>query len=536
MVMNSDRASARWDRKVAYFLAAILLAYLVGAFSYIDLPGLYMDAVLPDYLSARTVNPEIDNPVWAIPSATIPLIGGPYHGVQTYYLTTLVSSVFGFNIFSLRLGYAIWGGLALLALHFVQRSHGHHLTLSLLIVGFAATDITLITSLRTQYFIQISGLPFLFLALAFGDYARLSPSRRLILSGFFLGFATYCYFVYFFFLPGLLLRIILQPGQPAKVRQIVFFLAGFCAGLSLYVAGFISLCIELGSLGAGYEWIKNYTTVIGAFSEIPTSNSYLSSLGHALKQAFLSVTNQAQEVMILWKHAVTVSREIKITVILLICGLYSSLLIANAVNKDWMNFAKLGALAVVPVLYLASAAVFGTRLGPHHFIPLLGMIYFLFSQSIHELHRSTANFRGVSIVVTSLLALLITANLFSQRQFFEQVRDSGGAGMYTSAINSISEEALHSTETLFVFPEWGFFMPFAYLTANKVPYELTISQATLARARSLDLRYFRVYFWERPALEEHRRALNELGLIDNGIQTIHSRNGVPAMFYIEAQI
>ena len=56
-----------WGDFLPFFI--LQLVYWIGILHAVELPGLYMDAVNPEYLAARTLNPEIKNPVFALPTA-----------------------------------------------------------------------------------------------------------------------------------------------------------------------------------------------------------------------------------------------------------------------------------------------------------------------------------------------------------------------------------------------------------------------------------------------------------------------------------
>ena len=63
----------------------IAITYLVAATREIELPGIYMDAVNPDYLVVRWLNPDAQwIPAWIAPGNDIlgryPLLAGLQHG------------------------------------------------------------------------------------------------------------------------------------------------------------------------------------------------------------------------------------------------------------------------------------------------------------------------------------------------------------------------------------------------------------------------------------------------------------------------
>lgn len=60
-----------------------------------DLPGLYLDAVNPDYLAIQMLFPHADNPNWTMPHSGIPLLGQLYHGTITVWLQLIIVGLCG---------------------------------------------------------------------------------------------------------------------------------------------------------------------------------------------------------------------------------------------------------------------------------------------------------------------------------------------------------------------------------------------------------------------------------------------------------
>ena len=103
-------------------------AFWIGILRHIELPGLYMDAVNPDYLAVQTLNPELSNPAWILPTAWFPILGNLYHGVQNYYLDLPLFWFFGSNIVTVRFSQALFGSIIVLLLYSVSiRATGNRL-------------------------------------------------------------------------------------------------------------------------------------------------------------------------------------------------------------------------------------------------------------------------------------------------------------------------------------------------------------------------------------------------------------------------
>src|SRR4030095_8521917 len=84
-----DRAR-RWVSECAPF-ALVAIAYAIVGSHQIDLPGVYMDAVNPDYLTVRVLNWNgYPIPAWVLPGNYpfdhIALLTQLYHGMQQAWL------------------------------------------------------------------------------------------------------------------------------------------------------------------------------------------------------------------------------------------------------------------------------------------------------------------------------------------------------------------------------------------------------------------------------------------------------------------
>lgn len=97
----------------AWMLPVVVFLFAVAF--HIDLPGLYIDAVNPDFLAAQKLHPHLHNPTAALPSKIFPILGNLYHGVQNFYVALPVQAIFGFDVAPLRIAQALFGAVLLAA-------------------------------------------------------------------------------------------------------------------------------------------------------------------------------------------------------------------------------------------------------------------------------------------------------------------------------------------------------------------------------------------------------------------------------------
>lgn len=98
-------------RRFLPFLA-VVAAYAVVALQQITLPGVYMDAVNPDYMAVLLLNrhPESIEP-WLLPGnllfARAPILISFYHGSQQLWLGLPFFWLFGTGVTGIRLTHAM---------------------------------------------------------------------------------------------------------------------------------------------------------------------------------------------------------------------------------------------------------------------------------------------------------------------------------------------------------------------------------------------------------------------------------------------
>ncbi len=214
---------------------AVCAVFLVCSMVEYRLPGVYMDAVNPDYLAAKGRFSGI-NTEWIIGHQPgFSFLGNWYHGYCTLYWGFPLYRLLGTNLFTLRLSCAL-SGLGTLALVYliIRRISGWKwaaLGTLLLSVSFVFGF-----SYRTQQYIVMWGMiPLLgaiYLALGYWENQK---GVLAALCGVLAGIAFYDYFVFAFFAP-----VFLAFFAGKRLRHVFVWLGGFAAGSVLYVLGYAS--------------------------------------------------------------------------------------------------------------------------------------------------------------------------------------------------------------------------------------------------------------------------------------------------------
>lgn len=503
-----DLAGAQGLGRTDYALLALLmLVFWCGVLRQIDLPGLYMDSVFPDYLAARALNPGLKNPVWALPTATVPILGGLYHGVQNLYVGMVVFVLLGISVTSIRIAQALFGAAIVILLYLLTYRITGRRAAAFVGALLLATEIAFLASFRSQFYIILSAEAWLFASLvALWRGGRIGH----LLSGVFFGLAIYGYFVLGFFLPAIAILIMNR-----KDRQPLLWMAGIAAGLLPYVAGYASLVWALGGPSNALAWLNETVRTLAPFS---SKLGLSESLTGVWDRSLLALTNAGNELMLFgevlgggWSRGKAFA-FVAIT-----------LLAALACHR-WRALC----VALLPLAYVAVAAFFGSRLWAHHFVVLVPLSYLVLAVAIGLLPLRKPAAIGIAIVA----GFFVVGNLHQSNRFHERLNETGGARMASNALSQFAEEARRNRDTLYVFPDWGFFTSFALLTENRIPYLLDASAITSARGTAERVV---IAFWNDRDEEKYASLLMQAGARETATSVYRQRDGRPAFLVVSGR-
>jgi len=537
-LMNYLRANSS-----IFSLAVLQLFFWLGILRYVELPGLYMDAVNPDYLAAHILNPSLKNPVWELPTRWFPILGSLYHGVQNLYVDIPVFWLIGTSVTAIRISQALFGAITVLVVYgIVRRISGDKLFATLAALGLA-TDIAFIVSFRTQNYIILGGMMWLLLSvypLIFKDktaFCRLN----LCLSGIFFGLAVYGYFVFLFFLPAFVIEILQAAPKRHKIYACLVWCLGVAIGLFPYLIGYFSLGV---ALGGPREVLAFLAGMAQGLAPLSSKLSLVESYEYAFSMARLAMTNGGNELMI-FGDPIEIGLWPTVKFGAFLTG------IALAIFWGGLKFCKLAArwsrgtrlVVYLPCSYYIFSGILGNRLWAHHYSVMTPLFYLLCAVLCYEGYgKLRALELGQKYKLSKRAAFIlggaaiVICNLIQQGSFFQQLAETGGKGKMSSSLNFFAEEALYSaSDTVYMFPEWGFFMPFSLLTANTVPYRLEISKSVIEKLRS-KYRYIKVAFWDYKDFEKYSQKLESLGVKENSLRKYTGMDSKPAFYVITGQL
>lgn len=512
-----------WLLPAAVFMAMVAL--------HINLPGLYMDAVNPDFLAAQKLHPHLHNPSAALPSKIFPILGNLYHGVQNFYVDLPVLAVFGFNVAPLRIAQALFGVVLLAAFFASARRLTASTPLAMVAALGLATDIAFTASFRTQFYIVMGGAAWLcvslMLALPLPSNTALSR-RRLFWSGCFAGLAGYGYFVLLFFVPGMLALIALRSRNLREAWQ---WLLGLAAGCTPFVLGYLSLMLKLHGIAATLTFIH---ALLGALHPFDNGGTHQGHLRYVWDMAYLAITNDGNAAMI-FGHALPSWWGVAKFYLFVACTLVLAIfLLASVALRRKPPPAAL--VVLLPLSYLLIAALFGHRLWAHHFCVLVPFVYLLPLCLLACLPKTGAQ-RAWPVVAIGLAGTgCLIANVAQQYNFHQQLARSGGEGMSTSALTELALQARNApSHVAYVFPDWGFFTSFCLLTENKVRYVIDAAPETLADLRRSGHDDLRLAYWRPTDHDRYVQALQQAGLPSITQQAFTTLDGRPVFYVLEGR-
>lgn len=511
---------------------SLQIIFWLGALHDIALPGLYMDAVNPDYLAARTLNPEIKNPVNAMPTAWIPILGNLYHGVQNYYVALPVVSLLGFNITAIRIAQAIFGSGIVVMVFLVTERTVRLRSIAWLTAALVATEISFLASFRTQFYIVMSGVFWLLLAIYFGlaDKEENSNRRRIFLSGLFFGLSVYSYFVFLFFMPFWIFFITQNTRQ---WRVLLQWGTGFVIGMLPYVLGYISLIVALGGINSSAAWMQ---ASLNGLAPLSSNLDITDSFFNSFRNVSYAIQNTGNSLMIFGDASGLAPSKFKVWIFGFSCFLLLSLNIFSAKTKIEFSehsskrnvILQPGQLVWLTLCFIVVSFPLGSRLWIHHYSILIPLMYIILSGVIFHLLGPRRVF-----LVWILLAGIGFFNCYQQLSFFSRLEQTGGNGKFSDAINRMASEAQASpVGSVYFFPDWGFFMPFSLLTGNKIPYELETSSEKIS-TYFLSGHIIHVLFWHPDDEIKYRALLEAAGIRNVELRKHQQRNQTIAFFELK---
>ena len=446
------------------FLCVIAVHIAIGT-QVFTAPGLYLDAVNPDYLAVRITDPSSPTSDWMLPgnllSGRFPLLsGGWYCSSLMAYMTLPFYLAFGGTVLSIRLAH-LFAALIIITVSF-EAVRGT--TRSGLIAAIAvlplATDPGFVFPFRTQAFVTTFPVIFAILGIYLLANSKTSPSRYLA-AGFFLGFSAWGYFIYAFMYPGALLFVATNAGRRKQdiLWASLLFGTGITLGLVPYLVSFTLLFRGLGGLIPGVQWLQ---ASIGTL-HVATDQTLAERILSVLTSASWALTGEWFWKVVWGLNHPDTWQDAKIIGLLLLPLAAAPFSFGNGTLKRMFRL-----MGLCMISYLIVATVFGGRLGGYHFILLLPMLYVLAGVSGAILVNEFGGRLGQALSFAGAAVLVV--NVVGSQAIVSHLKADGGAAFYSPIVNQYPlEEVKRGDKTPHIFMEWGGLLQFIYLTEGKIP-------------------------------------------------------------------
>ena len=371
MSVGADAGALR--RWTPFALVAFVFAAVAA--QNITLPGVYMDAVNPDYLAVRLLHRGTE-PIgaWLLPGNYLfgraPVLIAFYHGSLTTWFGLPGFWLFGTTVTGLRITHALFGSAVLATLYALLARGGAKPWQAALACGALALDPGFSYAFRTQSYITLAPAALLFLSLYSLQRAASSAVRNrwLFFAGWSYGLAIVGYFIYAFFLPAVLMATIWwMPAGARRGRGLLIACAGLALGAAFYPLGYALVAYNLGGLSQAWEYFQQTQRALNAFSEQP---DFATRFLHTAVQIESVFRNSFHHTLIFGEHGEAPGSGFKMALLL-----GAPLLLW--LHAEWRRESPvlLRVLIACGVLFVAIALLFGTRLGGHHFMVLQPLAY-----------------------------------------------------------------------------------------------------------------------------------------------------------------
>jgi hypothetical protein len=457
------------------YLIIPLILYSFFAVRNLNLPGLYMDSVNPDYLAAWLIRGDKNIPAWLYPDNLLaayefPILNSLYGGNATAYFGLIFFALFGFGLTQVHLYHAFFGLILLTVLFWTMKKWRLPQLIIIFTLSLLAVDPTFIFAWRTQYYLQLFPCIFFIMGLGFlGMHyeqlitTKINHIKYLFISGLLLGFAAYSYFIFFFYAFAVTSTYSLNNNLYSKITSISNpLIFGFFVGWSPYIFAHISL-ISNTNLYEYIQMLKGLQTAYGVIDN--TQHGFISKITMVGDRLRLLLAGHSIESLI-FGNSQTHKASIIFSSLIYLFGLTTTLiyLYINRLKRYKKNIYQRHyvlslILLIIIFVHMIFGFLIGRSLGLQHYIMLLPVIYLLIAVGCSQIRKSIAPYIALTYLIGSLFLITIIFNFTLTNRLSSRLSEEGGSAMYSDVINNAA--AYINTlpaDTVLFFPQWGYWM------------------------------------------------------------------------------
>lgn len=471
-------------------IKTIIILFILFSIPYFDLPGLYMDAINPDYVAIHIMNPGKIS-AWVYNDNIIatllgkdwgfPLLNSLYGTNFPAYIFILFVKLFGSSVFTLRLMHMIFGIFEIVAAYYLVNKITDNKKVSTLTALMIALEPSFVFSQRTQYYLQLFPLIFYFIGLAiFSGKIDISKKKKnndfslmkIVLASIPFGLAACSYFIFAGYYFGFLVSYLIYVGfKKVNIKKVFFSVIGFAIGYIPYLYAHISLLLNNG--------LSGYIGMIKDLDRYGISNgqtSFFNRITDVFNKILVLPSGGHPVYTMTGKNTVFSNFKYIFYLMLMICTTFGIIYIIkyykNKSRKDNKLIFVITVITACIIIHFGIGIVVGTALKYQHYIMLLPLFYVYMILIVYYIFKFDSNkkvknnIKNIIYVCFSLVLITDITNIISG---YNKLSETGGTGYYSSTINDVGYY-LNSNLTerdLIICPQWGYSMGLSLITNGK---------------------------------------------------------------------
>jgi hypothetical protein len=345
------------------------IAILIGLSNATLYPGVYMDAVSPDFVVARLVSSNPANVIWwTLPGNLLfdklPVLSHIYYGALGAWIGLPFYLIFGTDVIGIRITHIAFAFLIVLSAWWMLVRMRVEAWIAAYFLAAMSIDPAFHFIFRTQFHSTALPVAFLFMSLALmvptTDRKASVDKLSLVCSGVAAGLSAYGYFIYYFYSAVIALFIL-----STRRRRVIYpWFAGILLGVMPIVIGLLLFSHAMGKVGAIFD-MANTLQTFQAESGLWVRFNMITSL------AELAYNGQGANLMMLNDTVAASLGWMRTTLLIVIPTLI--LVALEVLRRPTQEFRKLFLLLTIPPLIYGM--IFGTRLWVQHFVPVVPLVY-----------------------------------------------------------------------------------------------------------------------------------------------------------------
>lgn len=481
--------SKLWNIKTICALFVLLSIF------YLDLPGLYMDSVNPDYMALHMSRPE-NVPSWTYPdNAAVsalfhepyryPVLNSLYGTCLPAYIYFFISKLMGSGTVCIRILHLVYCIGILYACYQLLQTAMNHSKFAFWGTLFLALDTTMVFVSRTQYYLQLFPhlffLPAILILLFQAEdiVQRKENKRKVFMASVLMGLGASSYFMfagYYAFLL-IMLCIVCVLSKRKMFKLVLNSIVGFLIGYFPFLYGHLSILVQSGVHGY-LDTLKG----LRVYGIEEGQTSIMERVIHFFKM-LLEMSGGNTIIYGMTGKAIGNKWQFLFFGLFLCLFFWSAILIIKEYHrgKYRMFYSKeimlVAMLDTIVVAHFVMALLIGTSLGYQHYVMLLPVMYMIMALMVFLLNRVflTAGRENDFFqknrrrVVIAGLVVTMSFSFIRIAKGYQNITGTNGMGYYSGTVNDIGNYLRNVTteDDVIVCPQWGYWMGVAIITGGE---------------------------------------------------------------------